>query len=388
MEGFFVVAGSTYSLPNNQAMNFTSSRRSIVILGGAGFVGSHWAHHLLSNTDASVHIFDNVSGNNAQDNLRWLHKCSAATNRLRVTLADVRDSSAVDRAVSAASEIYHFAAQGGVTTSLEDPRTDFEVNACGTLNVIESARRSGNRPFLLFTSTNKVYGHVRAAHAKHISFDRNREAADNSIRESQALDFYSPHGCSKGTADQYVHDYARVYGIPTVVFRMSCIAGPRQLGNEDQGWFAHFVSSALRGKTISIYGNGHQIRDVLAVQDLVRAFVAAYEKRDRTAGQVYNVGGGGDNTVSLLGLIELIESSLHLQVKHRFRPVRPGDQSVYVTNFGKFARHTNWLPERSIEQIIHDIGHWYKNNETLFSPAHFPLPTDTASRDAIREIAS
>jgi len=368
-------------------MNMPSPTRSVLIFGGAGFVGSNWAHHLLSNTDANVHIFDNLSRRNVEHNLAWLQKMAKGTGRLKVSVADVRDASAVAKAVYAASEIYHFAAQVAVTTSLDDPRADFEINAGGTLNILEAARQSGNRPFILFTSTNKVYGHIGTPPLAHESFDRHAFTEHQAIRESQPLDFYSPYGCSKGTADQYVHDYARIFGIPTVVFRMSCIAGPRQFGNEDQGWVAHFVYSALQGKTLSIYGDGRQVRDVLAVQDLVRAFAAAHQNRESTAGQVYNIGGGLENTVSLLELIKTVESTLKLRMKYRFRPARPGDQPIYITDFAKFTEHAKWMPQLSVQQTVNDICQWYRNNESLFASSRLTVPAKTPFQ-IVREIAS
>src|SRR5437660_9628171 len=300
------------------------SLRSVLIFGGAGFIGCNWAHHLLSKTDARVHVFDNLSRSGVEHNLRWLRQAPSAAGRLKVTIADVRDAEAVRRAVGSATEIYHFAAQVAVTTSVSDPRSDFEVNLGGTLNILEAARSSEARPFLLFTSTNKVYGHIVPKRFSDEPAPRQLCTPYDCTPETQPLDFYSPYGCSKGAADQYVHDYATTFGLPTVVFRMSCIAGPHQFGNEDQGWVAHFVYSALQGKTISIYGDGHQVRDVLAVHDLLRAFAAAYENRARTAGQVYNIGGGPNNATSLLELLSGIERSLHIRVKHRFRPAPPG----------------------------------------------------------------
>src|SRR4051812_27915536 len=365
-------------------MKLSPSTRSVLIFGGAGFVRSNWAHHLLTNTDAQVHIFDNLSRGKVKHNLQWLQKLAQGTRRLRVTVADVRDAHAVEKAAATATEIYHFAAQVAVTTSLDDPRNDFEVNAGGTLNILEGARRSGNRPFVLFTSTNKVYGKiggVDGASAPSVRYER------HAVRESQPLDFYSPYGCSKGTADQYVHDYARIYNIPTVVFRMSCIAGPRQFGNEDQGWVAHFVYSALQGKTLSIYGDGRQVRDVLAVQDLVRAFAAAHQNRESTAGQVYNIGGGLENTVSLLELIKTVESTLKLRMKYRFRPARPGDQPIYITDFAKFTEHAKWMPQLSVQQTVNDICQWYRNNESLFASSRLTVPAKTPFQ-IVREIAS
>jgi CDP-paratose 2-epimerase len=366
-------------------MKLSSSTRSVVIFGGAGFVGSNWAHYVLTNSDAQVHIFDNLSRGKVKHNLQWLQKLAQGTRRLRVTVADVRDASAVEKAAATATEIYHFAAQVAVTTSLDDPRKDFEVNAGGTLNILEAARRNGNRPFVLFTSTNKVYGKIGeldGAPAGSVRYER------HAVRESQPLDFYSPYGCSKGTADQYVHDYARIYNLPTVVFRMSCIAGPRQFGNEDQGWVAHFIYSALQGKAISIYGDGHQVRDVLAVQDLLRAFAAASEHRDTTAGQVYNIGGGPGNATSLLELVEAIQRSLHVRVKYRFRPARPGDQPIYITDFTKFSEHTKWQPEVRLTQTIDDISQWYNANRLVFVPTAFPVPSGKVPIESIGGIAS
>lgn len=358
---------------------------SVLIFGGAGFIGSNWAHYLLTNTDANVRIFDNLSRPNVQHNLRWLEK--NANNRLQVTIADVRDAKAVHKAVASADQIYHFAAQVAVTTSIDDPRDDFEVNAGGTFNILEAARKSGNDPFLLFTSTNKVYGLLGSARITG-SPDRYSFADRFGISESQPLDFHSPYGCSKGTADQYVHDYARIYGLPTVVFRMSCIAGPRQFGNEDQGWVAHFLYSALQDKPISIYGDGRQVRDVLAVQDLVRAFAAVSQNRDKTAGQIYNVGGGPQNTISLLELLESLERLLRKRVHYQFFPTRPGDQPVYVTDFSKLQKHVAWSPRISVQQTVRNIHEWWEQNQACFTPTIFPLHPAKAPLEAMRELAS
>ena len=245
--------------------------RSVLIFGGAGFIGSNLAHSLLSHTEAKVHVFDNLSRAGVHHNLEWLRKTPGASRRLQVTVGDVRDARLVERAVAHANEIYHFAAQVAVTTSVADPRLDFEVNLAGTFNVLDAARRSGNRPFILFTSTNKVYGELGLG-TPVVSGKRYVTPAQQGVSESQPLDFHSPYGCSKGAADQYVRDFGRIYGLPTVVFRMSCVAGPRQFGTEDQGWVAHFVYSALQEEAVVIYGDGRQVRDVLCVDDLLRAF--------------------------------------------------------------------------------------------------------------------
>lgn len=340
------------------------SFRSALIFGGAGFIGSNWAHHLLKTTDARVHVFDNLSRRGVDQNVEWLRRECNDAERLKVTVGDVRDARLVDRAVQAATEIYHFAAQVAVTRSVSDPREDFEVNAQGTLNMLEAARKSGRQPFVLFTSTNKVYGDLAS---KQLVLTGKRYCAldEKSVNESQPLDLYSPYGCSKGTADQYVHDYSRMFALPTVVFRMSCIAGPRQFGNEDQGWVAHFLYSALENKPLTIYGDGRQVRDVLSVKDLVLAFEKVRAKMEKTAGEIYNVGGGIQNSVSLLEVIDLIESVTGTHMTYTRQRPRPGDQLFYVTDFEKLTAHTGWKPRISVRQNIEMIRDWWRAHRAV-----------------------
>lgn len=354
--------------------------RSVLIFGGAGFIGSNWAHRLLKTSDAKVHIFDNLSRRGVHHNLAWLQKVAGASGRLQITIGDVRDASLVERAVQASTEIYHFAAQVAVTTSVSDPRLDFDINVGGTFNILEAARKSGRRPFVLFTSTNKVYGNMCDGNLIQSSH-RYTCTDQHSISENQRLDFHSPYGCSKGAADQYVHDYARIFDIPTVVFRMSCIAGPRQFGNEDQGWVAHFLYSALQQRPITIYGDGRQVRDVLAVEDLMRAFEGVRGHLSNSAGQVYNVGGGFKNTVSLLELIEQIELLTGCRLQFDRERVRPGDQAIYVTDFSKLRRHTGWEPRMNLEQILDNMYGWWKQNRELFQTA------PSASRLRVAQLA-
>jgi CDP-paratose 2-epimerase len=335
------------------------SFRSVLILGGAGFVGSNWAHHLLSTGEGRVHIFDNLSRNGVERNLEWLRRECKDPERLKITVGDVRDAAAVHKAVQGATEIYHFAAQVAVTSSVTDPRHDFEVNALGTFNMLEAARKSGRQPFIVFTSTNKVYGNL--ADKQLVLTGKRYCAVDQpGLNESQPLDLYSPYGCSKGTADQYVHDYSRMFALPTVVFRMSCIAGPRQFGNEDQGWVAHFLYSALEGKRITIYGDGRQVRDVLCVHDLVRAFAKVREQIDKTAGQIYNLGGGINNAVSLREVIDEIQLLTGKRLQFDSQRSRPGDQLYYVTDFRKLRQHTGWQPQYNVRQTIEAIYGWWK----------------------------
>ena len=335
--------------------------RSVLIFGGAGFIGSNWAHFVLRNTDARVHIFDNLSRDGVHRNLEWLQKEAGSKARLKITIGDVRNAALVRAAVQSATEIYHFAAQVAVTTSIEDPRLDFDVNVGGTLNILEAARLSARRPFLLFTSTNKVYGKLGSLSLEKQA-RRYRAIGEEGVNELQALDFYSPYGCSKGAADQYVRDYSRMFGIPTVVFRMSCIAGPHQCGNEDQGWVAHFLYSAMQGRPVTIYGDGRQVRDVLYVGDLVAAFDAVRSRSKWTAGQVYNVGGGSSNSVSLLEVMDDIEQVSGARLDYEMRAGRPGDQLYYVTDHGKLTRDTGWAPTVSVRRALQKMYGWSKEN--------------------------
>jgi len=242
------------------------------------------------------------------------------------------------------------------------------VNLGGTFNILEAARQHGQAPYVLFTSTNKVYG---SAGDQRVHTEGERYVSSNSkgTDESQPLDFHSPYGCSKGAADQYVRDYARIYDLRSVVFRMSCIAGPRQFGSEDQGWVAHFLYSALQGKTLNIFGDGRQVRDVLYVEDLLRAFEAAYANREKTAGQIYNIGGGQENTISLLELMDRIEQLTGSRVGCNFAEARAGDQLIYVTNHDKFSQAADWQPQVNLDGILKGIHKWYKANRELFVPS-------------------
>lgn len=343
------------------------SFRSALIFGGAGFIGSNWAAKLLRSTDTRVHIFDNLSRSGVEHNLRWLKSQSGNSERLKITVADVRDAAAVRRAVGGATEIYHFAAQAAVTSSVTDPRLDFEVNALGTLNVLEAARQSGRQPFILYTSTNKVYGNLAAKQL--VLTGRRYCALDNKgVGESQPLDLFSPYGCSKGAADQYVHDYARMFGLPTVVFRMSCIAGARQWGTEDQGWLAHFIYSALEARPLTIYGDGKQVRDILCVDDLLAAFEKVRGQINATAGQIFNVGGGAANSVSLLEVMDEIERATGTKLHFTLQRQRPGDQMFYITDFEKLRKLTGWRPQIGLRRTIEAITHWWKERRDLLEP--------------------
>ena len=352
--------------------------RTALVTGGAGFIGSNLSERLLSVSGTQVRIFDNFSREGVRRNLEWL--AQKANGNLEVQEGDIRDPRAVAKAVAGVSEIYHFAAQVAVTSSVEDPATDFQTNAAGTLNVLEAARLSGRNPFVLFTSTNKVYGALESlAVTEYGSRYRPKDLAFTGVNETEPLDFHSPYGCSKGTADQYVHDYARIYGLPTVVFRMSCIAGPRQFGNEDQGWVAHLLYSALENKQIAIYGNGFQVRDILHVHDLIDAMVKVRAHIDITRGNIYNVGGGPNRAISLLEMLRAIENETGIPVRRTYGGVRPGDQPLYISNTTKLEQHSGWRATRSLSTILKDIrDFWIANRSVALSPLRDTVPGNSS----------
>ncbi len=344
------------------------SERRILVTGGAGFVGSNLVARLLEDPASQITVFDTLARRGVEHNLSWLRTLPGRA-RLHFVRGDVREASQVFEAAREAEEIYHLAAQVAVTTSVDDPRTDFETNALGAFNLLEAARKHGRSPLFFFTSTNKVYGSLDSVSVhEHGSRYRADDPAFNGAGEDTPLDFHSPYGCSKGAADQYVRDYARIYDLPTVVFRMSCIAGPRQFGNEDQGWVAHFLYSALAGKPLTIYGNGLQVRDILHVEDLVDAMVAARKHRSVTAGQVYNLGGGLAQAASVLDMLQSIGELTGKLPRVQYSAVRPGDQPLYISNISKFSAHTDWQPRRPLRTILADIySFWQQHNELICS---------------------
>ncbi len=359
--------------------------RRILVTGGAGFVGSNLTARLLSEPGTEVTVFDNVSRRGTQHNLAWLRSLPQA-RQLHYVHGDVRSAAQLRHAAAGMHEIYHLAAQVAVTTSLEDPQTDFDINAAGTFNVLEAARLNGMQPLVFFTSTNKVYGSlksvpVQASATRYIACD----SGFNGATEETPLDFHSPYGCSKGAADQYVRDYARIYDLPTVVFRMSCIAGQRQFGNEDQGWVAHFLYSVLAGRSITIYGDGLQVRDVLHVDDLVDAFAAAREHIDVTAGKVYNIGGGMQRAVSIRELLTEIEATFGRTPSLHFAETRPGDQPLYISSIERLMRDTGWQPRLGLAQILQSICDFYHGNLHLIQ-TRSAVPISGAA-DAVEEVA-
>jgi CDP-paratose 2-epimerase len=346
--------------PLREKRGFAGSRggRPTLITGGAGFIGANLAHRLLSE-GRPVLIFDNLSRAGVDENLRWLRERHG--DALEVMIEDVRDRAAVNRAVARARQVFHFAAQVAVTTSIADPIEDFAINAKGTLNLLEAIRAQASPPRLVFTSTNKVYGGlddvplVREAQ-RYVPLAPELRA--HGISETRPLDFHSPYGCSKGTADQYVCDYARSYGLDTVVFRMSCIYGPHQFGTEDQGWVAHFLVRALAGAPITLYGDGMQVRDILFVEDLVDAFLLAERNVTRLAGQAFNIGGGPGNVISLLDLVDRIGRLHGERPDIDFAEWRTGDQRYYVSDTRRFQKATGWKAKTTADEGIRRLYEW------------------------------
>ncbi len=332
-----------------------------LITGGSGFVGTNLAASLLRD-GGEVLILDSLARPGVEENLRWLRDTFG--RRVAVEIGDVRNRTLVRCAVSRADAVFHFAAQVAVTTSLDDPIDDFEVNAGGTLNVLEAIRARRTPPPLVFTSTNKVYGALDdvALRRGNRRYEAVEDCVAAGIGESRPLDFHSPYGCSKGAADQYVRDYARTYGLPTIVFRMSCIYGPHQFGTEDQGWVAHFLIQALRDQPITVYGDGRQVRDLLFAGDLVDAFRRAMSRMSTEAGQAFNIGGGPANSVSLLELLDLIGEITGREPTVRFDGWRPGDQKYYVSDTSRFERATGWRPATDVRRGLQRLAEWLQRD--------------------------
>jgi CDP-paratose 2-epimerase len=337
-----------------------------IVTGGAGFIGSNTVRRLLGEGHGVV-LIDNLSRPGSQRNLDWLEQ---AGGDLTFVLQDIRDYDGLRRALrphQQAQAVLHFAAQVAVTTSVTDPRQDFEINALGTFNLLEALRAESLDPIVLFTSTNKVYGAL--SHLRVEETETRYRYADlpEGVSEAAPLDFYSPYGCSKGSADQYVHDYGRIYGMRTVVFRNSCIYGTRQFGVEDQGWLAWFVIAALQGRPISIYGDGKQVRDVLFVDDLVEVMLQAVDRPEVSVGQIYNIGGGPSRTVSIWKEFgPMLEGHLGKDIPVDFHDWRPGDQKVYVSDIRKASRDFGWEPKVDVAEGVRRLFEWVQANPELF----------------------
>ena len=335
--------------------------QNFLITGGAGFIGSNYVSRLLQR-GKKVTIYDNLSRRGARINLEWLQS-TYGKDAFELITGDVRDAETILRAASHADVIVHLAAQVAVTTSVTEPREDFEINALGTFNVLEAARASGRNPVVLYTSTNKVYGGMEDVKVIEEETRYRYQDFPLGISESQPLDFHSPYGCSKGCGDQYVRDYQRIYGLPTVVFRQSAIYGPRQFGIEDQGWLAWFAIAALTGKPITIYGDGKQVRDALFVDDLLDGYDAALERIDVVKGQVFNVGGGPDKVISVWTEFgPMLEQMIGHPILVTWSDWRPGDQRIYVSDIRKARQVLDWEPKVNLAEGLKHMFEWVKIN--------------------------
>jgi CDP-paratose 2-epimerase len=338
----------------------------VIVTGGAGFIGTNTVSALISRGDEVI-VLDDLSRPGSDQNLAWLQDGHEGLIHEQI---DIRDFPALRNCFAKHAPldlVLHFAGQVAVTTSVHDPRGDFEINALGTLNVLESLRFLELDPVVLYSSTNKVYGGLPDFNV--CETDNRYTLVDSpmGVSERTQLDFYSPYGCSKGAADQYVRDYHRIYGLRTIVFRNSCIYGPRQFGIEDQGWVAWFIIAATLGRKISIYGNGKQVRDVLFVDDLIDAMFMAIDKIEITQGQIYNMGGGPNNSLAIwteFGLI--LEELFGKSISVAYKDWRPGDQPVYISDIRKANQDFDWNPTISVQDGIARLYEWVQENVSLF----------------------
>jgi CDP-paratose 2-epimerase len=317
------------------------AERRILITGGAGFLGVNAAIHLIKE-GWDVTLLDNLSRPGTERNLKWI--LTRYPTRVAFVKEDVRNADALAQHVKDQDAILHLAGQVAVTTSLVDPNTDFDVNARGTLNVLEAVRNHNHDAPLVFSSTNKVYGKL--------------DHKDGPCKETQPLDFHSPYGCSKGAADQYVRDYARVFSMNTVVLRQSCIYGAHQYGTEDQGWVAHFVHSILKDRPLTIYGDGTQVRDLLDARDLSTLYATAIDKIGIARGEIYNVGGGAENQRNLLEVIDQIGELTGRKPQYSFADWREGDQKYYVSDIEKVRRDLGWEPKVDFDRGLRELIAW------------------------------
>ena len=338
----------------------------ILITGGAGFIGSNLANNLISQGHRVI-IFDNLSRSGCESNLAWL-KQKHGSNSFQLIESNVSDFEAIKDAAQGVDRLYHFAGQVAVTTSQINPRQDFVDNALGTFNALEAARLVGNDPIFIYSSTNKVYGGMEEVEITEGETRYQYADLPYGISEDYPLDFHSPYGCSKGAGDQYTRDYARIFGLRTVVARQSCIYGYRQFGIEDQGWLAWFIIAAQKGIPITIFGNGKQVRDVLFIDDLIDFYDAIVRNISKAAGQIYNVGGGIENSISIWHeFSEMIEEFLDDRIQVKFSDWRSGDQPVYISDIHKAERDLGWTPKISAREGIRFLFDWIKENQELFS---------------------
>jgi CDP-paratose 2-epimerase len=341
--------------------------RTFLVTGGAGFIGSNYVQRLLGRGEHVI-IYDNLSRAGAESNLEWL-RGAFGRSAFQLVVGDVVDAGQLSAAAREADVIIHLAGQVAVTTSVANPRADFEANALGTLNALEAARLSGRDPIFIYASTNKVYGEMEDVKIVEEATRWRYADLEYGCSETQPLDFHSPYGCSKGAGDQYARDYARIYGLRSVVFRQSCIYGPRQFGIEDQGWLAWMTIAAVTGRQITICGDGKQVRDVLHVDDLLDAYDAAIAGIGDASGKVYNLGGGTHNVLAVWAEFgPRLEKMLGKKIPVGRADWRPGDQRVFYADFRKAKGELGWEPRIALDDGIRRLFEWVTENQRLFQP--------------------
>jgi CDP-paratose 2-epimerase len=354
----------------------------VLITGGAGFIGANLADRLASEGHDVV-VYDSLTRSGSERNLAWLKARWA--DRIRPVVADIRDVGPLTRVTAEASAVFHFAAQVAVTTSLADPLQDFAVNLAGTVRLLEAVRCRPDPPPVIFASTNKVYGDLGDLEFEvrgdgYVPLDASYRKSG--VDERRPLDFHTPYGCSKGGADQYVLDWARSYGVPAAVLRMSCIYGPRQMGTEDQGWVAHFAIQALEGRPVTLFGDGRQVRDILDVGDAVEAYVQALARIDQARGKAFNLGGGPDNAASLVQVIAEIEKLTGRKVELAFDDWRAGDQRWYVSDPRRAQRDLRLPAFKPWRQGVADLVRWLADERGIV------LPNEPGAREGQPQLAA
>ncbi len=339
--------------------------RRILITGGAGFIGTNATAYFLKKNN-QVTIFDNFSREGSKKNIIFLRK--NFKKNFKIVKGDVRIfNKKLINLINASDVVIHLAGQVAVTTSVIDPITDFDINVRGTINILEAIRLVKKKPILIYSSTNKVYGDLSNYEIVESEERYRFKNLPNGVSEQTNLDFYSPYGCSKGSADQYVHDYARIYRLNTIVFRQSCIYGPHQFGIEDQGWLAWFMIAVVKKLPITIYGNGKQVRDALFVDDLIRAYDLAIKNIKKTKGQVYNIGGGSKNTISVWKeFCPKLNELFNTNVKFKYSKQRPGDQPIYISDIRKAYKDFYWKPQVTLNDGLKQLAQWISNNKESF----------------------
>jgi len=319
----------------------------ILITGGVGFIGTNTAKYFAKNKNNQIIIIDNFSRPQVEKNAQFLKKNYPQIKIIKTNIGNFKNYSSF---LKKTDVVIHLAGQTAVTTSIKNPQQDFKNNLIESFSLLEFIRKNNPKAILIYSSTNKVYGDLK--HLKKFFF----------VDENEKLDFISPYGCSKGATDLYFINYGRIYNLKTVVFRQSCIYGPHQFGVEDQGWVAHFSKQFLFKKSITIFGNGKQIRDLLYIDDLIEAYEKAIFNIEKIKGQVFNIGGGKKNAYSLLQVIKILEKKFGYQIKINFDKQRIGDQKYFVSNNNKIKKLLNWQPKTPFLKGINNLINWQKHN--------------------------